>query len=86
MQKCINLVPCADRKDRDAALCIIDVVRKPELRRRDLDLVDVLQPVQGIFGNTRVDQPLFLKFLPEAFFNGFVQLAPLSFSVGVASS
>ena len=83
MQQCINLVPCADRKDRDAALFIIDVVRKPELRRRDLDLVDVLQPVQGIFDNMRVDQPLFLKFLPEAFFNGFVQLAPLPFSVGV---
>ena len=83
MQQHINIVPRADRNNRDAALFIIDVVRKPELQRRDLDLVHIRQPVQGIFGNTRINQPLFLEFLPEAFFNGFIQLAPLPFSVGV---
>ena len=83
MQQCINLVPCADRKDRDAALFIIDVVRKPELRRCDLDLVDVLQPMQSIPGKTRIDHPLFPKFLREALLHGFIQLALLLLGVGV---
>ena len=78
-QQSINIIPRANRENRQSFGLVINVIREPKLRCGDFYFVAVRQAVQCVLGDARRLQPFFRKRLLEPAFYALIQSRPFHF-------